>query len=925
MRGGERPRRRLLLRQRVLPAALLAACAYVILSEHHPRLRWRQRDPRGEAASSGDRHLPGWDSSVGRRETLDISQLRLQVDSGGGGNGSDGGNDRGGSGGSGIDVDVGNSDAGGGFGGSGHMAWATDQQSAQPAAEAAGSGTQIIGGSGRTDDSAQHVIAAAADGSAAAHTIAALGQEEAPQQRRQEALQQRERLAVLVPYRDRAEQLSVFTRHIRAHLLAQGIPFRIIVAEQLGSGPFNRGALLNVAFLEAEKQEAAYVAVHDVDMLPLEGVDYRLPRSGPGALHLATQPQQFGLRAPHDRYCSGALLVTTQLFRAANGYSNGYWGWGGEDDDFCLRLSRQLAEAGAGGSKLAASAGVALPRAPHGSGQFAATGDHTVAPERKQFQQLNLARLTMWRLAGGSGRCTEGLSDVESAGWGAYAETERQAADVVHIFQELPPEVAPGLVALPSRASLAPPAEGDAAEFAAAEATLRQAQLGQHAKLEALERAQWAPAPAMALYHKTALHQPEAVGLGHGDVTADPADGAELGDAADDAAAADGSTAAGEELLGDMSLAQHTDSTAPQPSSSMNGGGDGSGGRGGGSGKSTNAHRQHRLHDELNAVGVASSGKAAAAGADAANLMHNSSHGGARDQGTTGATDGKGDHGRQDADNGGGGNSSSTSSSGSTDSSSMLHQTRTEQAHSNSGGGGGDVASIGAPGRGQGSDSGATAGSSGFVDGIGRLGSALPTSVGLAGGSDAKISTSVSRSGGVGGGSRNSIAGVEEGGPDEEDNDDLDAGMILGYGDALQAAAATTRGSVVQHLVDDPDWAIVRQQGSISSGTIGDSGKGTSPASNRGAGVSSGGDGGKQTYGRWVNANDIEALSGSGSDGDGRQQEAAGELPGSAAAEGVQRMGAAAQRFWEKRRKRRTVGRDANGGISGYLQNLIVE
>lgn len=57
-----------------------------------------------------------------------------------------------------------------------------------------------------------------------------------------------------------------------------GIAFRIIVAEQLGSGPFNRGALLNVAFLEAEKQEAAYVAVHDVDMLPLEGVDYSNPQ-----------------------------------------------------------------------------------------------------------------------------------------------------------------------------------------------------------------------------------------------------------------------------------------------------------------------------------------------------------------------------------------------------------------------------------------------------------------------------------------------------------------------------------------------------------------------------------------------------------------------------------------------------------------------
>ena len=155
-------------------------------------------------------------------------------------------------------------------------------------------------------------------------------------------------LAVLVPYRDRPEQLAVFVPHMRQHLAAQGgsishnsrpllstssgkvnqcrsvqnntcgsslaltsarrvhaallcgrhrqhaaasstfcpnvsglkphvcvagIAHVVIVAEQLGTGPFNRGALLNFAFLAAQPGVAT-MAIVDVDMLPLPGVNF---------------------------------------------------------------------------------------------------------------------------------------------------------------------------------------------------------------------------------------------------------------------------------------------------------------------------------------------------------------------------------------------------------------------------------------------------------------------------------------------------------------------------------------------------------------------------------------------------------------------------------------------------------------------------
>ena len=60
-----------------------------------------------------------------------------------------------------------------------------------------------------------------------------------------------------------------------------------------------------------------------------------------GFRHLAREPAQYDFALPMPRFCGGALLVSAATFVAVNGYSNGYWGWGGEDDDFCLRLMRQ--------------------------------------------------------------------------------------------------------------------------------------------------------------------------------------------------------------------------------------------------------------------------------------------------------------------------------------------------------------------------------------------------------------------------------------------------------------------------------------------------------------------------------------------------------------------------------------------------------
>ena len=58
------------------------------------------------------------------------------------------------------------------------------------------------------------------------------------------------KLGIVVPYRDRPRQLSTFKKSINEYL---DIPFELIVVEQRGTRDFNRGTLLNLGFLEAEK------------------------------------------------------------------------------------------------------------------------------------------------------------------------------------------------------------------------------------------------------------------------------------------------------------------------------------------------------------------------------------------------------------------------------------------------------------------------------------------------------------------------------------------------------------------------------------------------------------------------------------------------------------------------------------------------
>ena len=140
------------------------------------------------------------------------------------------------------------------------------------------------------------------------------------------------KLGIIIPYRNRPEQLATFRKEINDYL---DIDFELIVVEQSDKKDFNRGKLLNIGFLKAEELGCDYVIFHDVDMLPVEA-DYSYVNK---PTHLITEvdlPEGVS-RTLFDEYFGGVTAFPVNLFKQINGYSNEYYGWGFEDDDLLLR------------------------------------------------------------------------------------------------------------------------------------------------------------------------------------------------------------------------------------------------------------------------------------------------------------------------------------------------------------------------------------------------------------------------------------------------------------------------------------------------------------------------------------------------------------------------------------------------------------
>lgn len=144
------------------------------------------------------------------------------------------------------------------------------------------------------------------------------------------------KLAIIVPYRDRPQQLRRFVLYMKDYMKQfPWIEYEIIVVEQGDTKKFNRGKLLNVGFIHAEAKGHHYVIFHDVDLLPVKG-SYEHSYD---VLQLANRFERLDdfERTIQRDYFGGVTLFPIHTFREINGYSNKYRGWGFEDNDLLLR------------------------------------------------------------------------------------------------------------------------------------------------------------------------------------------------------------------------------------------------------------------------------------------------------------------------------------------------------------------------------------------------------------------------------------------------------------------------------------------------------------------------------------------------------------------------------------------------------------
>ncbi|XP_031571876.1 beta-1,4-N-acetylgalactosaminyltransferase bre-4-like isoform X2 [Actinia tenebrosa] len=147
----------------------------------------------------------------------------------------------------------------------------------------------------------------------------------------------RVKMALIVPFRKRYEQLGIFVRHMHPMLKRQELDYRIIIVEQSGATPFNRAILFNIGYKESLKfKDFDCFIFHDVDLIPEDDRNmYTCPTS---PRHMSVAVDKFNYQLPYASIFGGAGSFRKNHFEEVNGFSNKFWGWGGEDDDLYQRI-----------------------------------------------------------------------------------------------------------------------------------------------------------------------------------------------------------------------------------------------------------------------------------------------------------------------------------------------------------------------------------------------------------------------------------------------------------------------------------------------------------------------------------------------------------------------------------------------------------
>ena len=146
---------------------------------------------------------------------------------------------------------------------------------------------------------------------------------------------------VIVPYRNRPQQLAEFDTHMRAVLAAydsdttQQSNYRVWYMHQCDNRPFNRGAMKNLGFhvlrdLYPEAYREVTLVFHDIDTVP----------TGPDVIpDYHTTPGIVKHFYGYRHALGGIVSIRAGDFERIGGFPN-YWAWGYEDNLLQTRVVR---------------------------------------------------------------------------------------------------------------------------------------------------------------------------------------------------------------------------------------------------------------------------------------------------------------------------------------------------------------------------------------------------------------------------------------------------------------------------------------------------------------------------------------------------------------------------------------------------------
>ena len=154
---------------------------------------------------------------------------------------------------------------------------------------------------------------------------------------------QKEKLTVLVPYKDREDNLKVFIPYMTNYLNKNfpSVPYEIIIIEQCNDKLFNKGILFNAGFL-LTSGNTDYYALHDIDELPISAVYLYNENPFHICVNIYEQSSTGVISNFYKddglKHRGGAFIINKDKYIKANGHSNLYWGWGPIDINFSYRL-----------------------------------------------------------------------------------------------------------------------------------------------------------------------------------------------------------------------------------------------------------------------------------------------------------------------------------------------------------------------------------------------------------------------------------------------------------------------------------------------------------------------------------------------------------------------------------------------------------